>query len=67
MTRDMDLIRELLLKLEALPMQPGAVATIPPGGGEIAVPGATMPLRLTITSQKSAKPASSMMRVFGLM
>jgi hypothetical protein len=38
-TRDMDLIRELLLKMEALPMRPGAIEIIPPGGGKIAVPG----------------------------
>jgi hypothetical protein len=38
-TRDMDLIRELLLKLEALPMRPGALEIIPSGGGKIAIPG----------------------------
>jgi len=39
MTRDMDLIRELLLKLEALPMRPGAILVITPDGDEIAIPG----------------------------
>ncbi len=31
MKRDMDLIRELLLKLEALPMRMGGIVVIPPG------------------------------------
>src|ERR1700758_443916 len=35
----MDLIRELLLKLEALPVRPGGVVTITPDAEEIAVPG----------------------------
>jgi Hypothetical protein (DUF2513) len=39
MQRDMDLIRELLLTLEALPMRPGAVMSIPPHAEEIAVHG----------------------------
>jgi hypothetical protein len=39
MKRDMDLIRELLLKLEALPMRPGGIVTIPSDAAEIAVPG----------------------------
>jgi len=37
--RDMDLIRDLLLKLEALPVRPGGVVTITPDAEEIAVPG----------------------------
>src|SRR3984893_16550321 len=39
MQRDMDLIRELLLKLEALPMPHGGVVNITPDAEEIAVPG----------------------------
>jgi hypothetical protein len=39
MKRDKDLIRELLLKLEGLPLRPGAVAHIYPDAEEIAVPG----------------------------
>lgn len=39
MKRDMDLIRELLLKLEALPMRRGGIVTIGPDDEEIAVPG----------------------------
>lgn len=39
MKRDMDLIRALLLKLEALPMQPGDVVHITPDADEIAIPG----------------------------
>jgi Hypothetical protein (DUF2513) len=39
MKRDMDLIRELLLKLEALPMGPGGIVTIAPYDEEVAVPG----------------------------
>ena len=39
MKRDMDLIRELLLKLEALPMRMGGIISIPPDADEIAVPG----------------------------
>jgi Hypothetical protein (DUF2513) len=37
--RDMDLIRELLLKLEALPMRMGGIVSIPPDAEEIAVRG----------------------------
>jgi hypothetical protein len=39
MKRDMDLIRELLLKLEALPMRRGGIVSIAPDAEEIAVPG----------------------------
>jgi hypothetical protein len=39
MQRNMDLIRELLLKLEALPMRLGDALIIPPDAEEIAVPG----------------------------
>jgi hypothetical protein len=39
MQRNMDLIRELLLKLEALPMRPGGTVDITPDAEEIAVPG----------------------------
>ena len=39
MQRDMDLIRELLLKLEALPMPHGGIVNITPDAEEIAVPG----------------------------
>jgi hypothetical protein len=39
MQRDMDLIRGLLLKLEALPMRRGGIVTIAPDDEEIAVPG----------------------------
>ena len=39
MKRDMDLIRELLLKLEALPMRRGGIVSIAPDDKEIAVPG----------------------------
>jgi hypothetical protein len=39
MQRDMDLIRELLLKLEALPIRPGGTVIITPDAEEIAVPG----------------------------
>jgi Hypothetical protein (DUF2513) len=39
MKRDMDLIRELLLKLEALPMRRGGAVSMPPDDEEIAVPG----------------------------
>jgi hypothetical protein len=35
----MDLIRELLLKLEALPMRMGGIVSIPPDAEEIAVRG----------------------------
>lgn len=38
MKRDMDLIRELLLKLEAFPLGPAAVFIIQPTSPEIAVP-----------------------------
>lgn len=39
MKRDMDLIRELLLKLEALPKSSTAVMTIEPHEEEVSVPG----------------------------
>ena len=39
MKRDMDLIRELLLKLEALPLQLGESVHLTPDRDEIAVPG----------------------------
>ena len=39
MQRQMDLIRELLLKLETIPMRPGGTIVIPPGDKNIAVPG----------------------------
>ena len=39
MKRDMDLIRELLLKLEALPMRRGGIVSITPHADEIAVAG----------------------------
>jgi hypothetical protein len=39
MKRDMDLIRELLLKLEALPLAMGDVWTIPSDAPALAVPG----------------------------
>jgi hypothetical protein len=39
MQRDMDLIRELLLKLEALPIRPGGTVIIAPDDEEIAVSG----------------------------
>jgi hypothetical protein len=39
MKRDMDLIRELLLKLEALPLGRGGIAVISPNTAEIAVQG----------------------------
>lgn len=39
MKRDMDLLRELLLKLEALPIRRGGIVTITPDAEEIAVPG----------------------------
>ncbi len=39
MQRNMDLIRELLLKLEALPLGLGGVVTISPDAEEIAVQG----------------------------
>jgi hypothetical protein len=35
----MNLIRELLLKLEALPMRMGGIVSIPPDAEEISVPG----------------------------
>ncbi len=37
--RDIDLIRELLLKLEALPIRHGGIVTITPDAAEIAAPG----------------------------
>jgi hypothetical protein len=39
LTRDMGLIRELLLKLESLPMQRGDVLTITPDDPEVSVEG----------------------------
>jgi hypothetical protein len=39
MKRDMDLMRDLLLKLEALPMRRGGIVTITPDADEIAVEG----------------------------
>lgn len=39
MRRDMDLIRELLLKLEALDVPPGSLTTIYPGEPELSVEG----------------------------
>jgi len=39
MKRDMDLIRELLLKLEGLPIRRGGIVTISADADEIAVPG----------------------------
>jgi hypothetical protein len=39
MKRDMDLIRELLLKLEALPIRPGTIPVLIPGADEFATPG----------------------------
>ncbi len=39
MKRDMDLVRELLLKLEALPMRNGGAVTISPDDKAIAVEG----------------------------
>lgn len=39
MRRDMDLIRELMLKLEALPIRPGSVVHIPPDADEVQVDG----------------------------
>jgi hypothetical protein len=39
MKRDPGLIRELLLKLEVLPMRPGGIVHITPGSEEIGVPG----------------------------
>ena len=39
MRRDMGLIRELLLQLEALPMRPGGVSSIVPDENTLAVPG----------------------------
>jgi hypothetical protein len=39
MRRDLGPIRELLLKLEALPVRPGRFTTITPGGTEMAVEG----------------------------
>ena len=41
MKRDMDLIRTLLLRLEALPIRAGGTAHIPPDAHEIAVDGKT--------------------------
>lgn len=39
MTRDMDLIRTLLLKLENLPLSPSAVIVLDPNDQEVAVDG----------------------------
>ncbi len=39
MQRDMDLIRELLLKLEAYPMSPGSIVYFEPGADELQVEG----------------------------
>ncbi len=39
MKRDMDLIRELMFKLEELPLRPGAIATLKPSTPEIQVEG----------------------------
>jgi Hypothetical protein (DUF2513) len=39
MKRNMDLIRELLLRLESLPMRTGEVMLFSPGDKEIAIPG----------------------------
>ena len=39
MKRDMDLVRALLLKLEALPVRRGGVVSIPPDDEAIAVEG----------------------------
>ncbi|KWA05641.1 hypothetical protein WL26_23915 [Burkholderia cepacia] len=39
MKRDMDLIRELMLKLEALPMRPGGIVHITPNAEEVQVDG----------------------------
>jgi hypothetical protein len=55
----MDLIRELLLRLEALPTRRGGIVHIPPDAGEIAMPGYDV-VQIKITSRKSAKPGSSM-------
>lgn len=39
MKRDMDLIRELLLKLESLPMRMGGIVVITPDAEEVQVEG----------------------------
>ena len=39
MKRDMDLVRELLLRLEALPIRRGGIVHILPTADEISVPG----------------------------
>ena len=39
MKRDMDLIRELLLKLEALPLRPGDIAHVSGHDKELAIEG----------------------------
>ena len=62
MKRDMDLIRELLLKLENLPMQPGHTILIMPGDPRLlcrAIP--TMRLRIIFPCSK--KLSSSSVRV----
>lgn len=42
MQRDMDLIRALILKLEALPMRPGGIVHITAADEEVAIPGKTI-------------------------
>jgi Hypothetical protein (DUF2513) len=42
MKRDMDLIRTLLLRLEALPMRPGGIAHLTAADKALAVPGKTV-------------------------
>ena len=42
MTRNMDLIRELLLKLEALPLRPGSIVHITPDAEEVQVEGCSI-------------------------
>jgi hypothetical protein len=39
MTRDMDLVRELLLKLEALPLRPGDIDHVSGDDEELAIEG----------------------------
>ncbi|MDR7008938.1 DUF2513 domain-containing protein [Paraburkholderia strydomiana] len=39
MKRDMDLIRELMLKLEALPVSPGSTVHLAPDSREVQVDG----------------------------
>jgi len=48
MRRDMDLIRDLMLALEALPESPGGVHQLTPGEGVLAIdPTVTTMLRIT--------------------